>query len=337
MYDSMCEVHELTGISSFWIFEEEMALYRDSLREWGGLIRDDPERLFSWGGFTSAKSLEKWDLEELVSMGFNHVWIGVESVESPYAKNKGCEMAGLFADLHDMGVTTTGSIIFGLDHHTPRNVGKEMEYFNSLWPTTTQIGTLMPAEGTEVRRRLEAEGRIREATYKDSDLYSEILIHPNFQRGELRQVVMHAYDRFYQQNGPAVHRAARVWLNGARRFKRSVSRVLRRRAEVFARRARMLRPILLETLDHLPNDGVRESVRETLSLMADTLGSPSAEEQKQARLVARLFEFEQARREVFPRGPVEPELSVRRWVRGVEVDPERPQEQLRGGRPAVRA
>jgi len=318
-YDAMAEVHAATGISNFWIFEEDLCLYQDSVREWGGLIRDDPERAFSWACFSSVKSLSAWDLEELVAMGLNHVWIGVESLDSSLAKREGKDIAAIFRDLHDMGVTTTGSIIVGLDHHTPDNFHVDLDYFIKLYPTTTQIGTLMPADGTEERRRLDELGRVRKASYKDADLYSEILIHPNFKPGQLRETVFDAYDQFYAANGPALHRALRGWLAGARRFKSSTSKSLRRRAELCAQRALTARPIFLDTLDYLPNQAVRASVEDTLARLREEFGAPSAEDEARARLVARVFALEEARGEVFPRGPIEPAPSVRRWASGVEV------------------
>lgn len=321
MYDAMVQVHDQTGIDAFWLFEEDMCLYKDSLKTWGGLIRDDARRTLSWACFSTVKSLTSWDLEELVSMGFNHVWIGVESVNSPFSKNKGRDISGLFNELEDLGVTTTGSIIYGLDHHTPENLSAELEHFIALRPTTTQIGTLMPADGTELRARLDREGRVRKASYKDSDLYSEILIHPNFRQGQLRDAVFSGYDAFYEANGPAIHRAARTWVRGAARLNRSGNPALRRRGAMLAARVKAVRPVFLETLDYLPNDAVRDQVRETLAAMEEIVGRPESTERAQGRLVERIFALEQAKREVVPARSLEPSTTVRRWLDGVEVAP----------------
>jgi hypothetical protein len=294
-------------------------LYKDSLKSWGGLIRDDAERTLSWACFSTVKSLTSWDLEELVSMGFNHVWIGVESINSPFAKNKGRDIGGLFEELEDFGVTTTGSIIYGLDHHSPENLKQELEHFIALRPTTTQIGTLMPADGTELRARLDREGRVRKASYKDSDLYSEILIHPNFRQGELRDAVFGGYAAFYEANGPAIHRAARTWIRGARRLCGSTSPALRRRGAMLARRALAVRPVFLETLDYLPNDAVRDQVRATLANMEEVLGPPNGAERAQARLVERIFALEDAKRHVVGPQSIEPATTIRRWRNGVEI------------------
>jgi len=322
MYDAMVEVHQQTGIEYFYLYEEDLCLYQKSLQEWGGLIRDDPHHNFSWTCFSTIKSLTRWDLEELVAMGFSHVWVGVESVASPFGKSVGRDAQNLFDELHDLGVTTTGSMIFGLDHHTPDNLHREVDHLISLYPSTAQMGTLMPAEGTELRRRLEAEGRVRKGSYLDSDLYSELILHPEFEPGELRQAVFRGYDAFYRGAGPAIHRLARTWLRGARRLKGSANAVLLRRGQLLAARARATRPILLDSLDYLPTDEVRETVRETLGWMREECGAPSAEEEARARLVRRLFELEKAREEALEKEPREPTLVKRCWIEGREVSAE---------------
>jgi hypothetical protein len=324
MYDAMVQVHDTAGIDYFYIYEEDMCLYKKSLGEWGGLIRDDPDRTLSWACFSTVKSLSSWDLEDLVSMGFSHVWVGVESINSPFSKSEGRDTAGLFADLHDLGVTTTGSMIFGLDHHTPENLRGELDHLIGLYPSTAQLGTLMPAEGTALRDRLEREGRVRTGNYYDSDLHSELVIHPHFQEGQLQAAVLDGYATFYQGTGPAIHRIARTWIRGARRLARTTNPVLRRRAAVLASRARATRPIFLRTLPYLPSNEVRETVQETLGWMSEVLGPPTAEDEAKARLVDRIFALEIAKSEVFPPEPIEPDLRMRRWIRGQEVPADRP-------------
>jgi hypothetical protein len=320
MYDAMVKVHDDLGIGYFYLYEEDMCLYKKSLEEWGGLIRDDRDRNLSWTCFSTVKSLTRWDLEDLVAMGFSHVWIGVESVASPFSKSVGRDTLELFNNLQDLGVTTTGSMIFGLDHHEPDNLHLEVEHLAELYPSTAQMGTLMPAEGTALRARLEAEGRVLKGSYYDSDLYSELVIHPAFQRGELRQAVFDGYERFYRLTGPAIHRLARTWLRGARRLKRSPQEALRRRAGVLLERARATRPIFLETAAWLPNAEVQETVEETLGWMREELGAPTADEEAKARLVQRIFALEEVRREALGREVFEPSLRVRRWVSGREVE-----------------
>ncbi len=319
LYDAMADIHDRMGIQYFYLYEEDMCLYKKNMQEWGSLIREDRERKLSWTCFSTIKSLTSWDLEELVSMGFSHVWIGVESINSPFSKSVGRDTLDLFRELQRYGVTTTGSMIMGMDHHRPDNLAEEVSHLAGLYPATAQFGTLMPAEGTELRVRLEREGRVRQGNYYDSDLYSELVIHPEFQPGQLRQAVMDGYDELYRRIGPSIHRMARTWLQGARNLKNSPHEVLRRRASILAGRARVTRPIFLETLGYLPTDEIREMVRETLGWMREEFGAPTSEEEAQARLVEKIFAMERARSEAFPPEPFEPDLRLRRWLGGREL------------------
>lgn len=319
MYDTMVDIHDRTGISYFYIYEEDMCLYKKSLDAWGGAIRDDPDRTLFWHCFSTVKSLTSWDLEELVAMGLTHVWIGIESVNSPFSKSVGRDNLSLFNDLHSLGITTSGSIMFGQDHQTPESLHDELDHAEQLYPSTFQASVLIPSDGTQLRARLEAEGRLRKANYWDSDLYSEVIIHPKFKPGQLRDSIFWAYDEFYKRTGPAIHRLARHWITGAKRLKKSPNAGLRRRGEILAERARVARTILLETMGHLPTDQVRETVRETLGWIRDEVGAPTSAEEAQARLVKSIFDTELAKRQVFPAEPIEPNLKYRRWISGEEV------------------
>ena len=146
-----------------------------------------------------------------------------------------------------------------------------------------------------------------------------MIIHPAFQQGELRKAVFWAYDQFYNRTGPAIHRLARHWITGAKRFKNSPNAGLRRRAAILAERARTARTILLETGSYLPTDAVRETVRQTLAWIGEEVGAPTSAEEAQARLVKRIFDVEMAKREVYPPEPIEPNLKYRRWISGIEV------------------
>ena len=92
---------------------------------------------------------------------------------------------------------------------------------------------------------------------------------------------------------------------------------------MLAARAKAVRPVFLETLDYLPNDAVRDQVRETLAAMEEIVGPPESTERAQGRLVERIFALEQAKREVVPARSIEPWTTVRRWLDGVEVAPAR--------------
>src|SRR5205823_6635002 len=126
-------------------------------------------------------------------------WVGVESVDSPFHKSNGRPIAELFDELQHYGVTTTGSIIAGLDYHTRQNLPREFEHLASLFPSTVQISNLIAGPLTGLRERLEKEGRLLpDVDIRDSHLYSDMVAHPEFGRGELREWIFRGYDYVYE-------------------------------------------------------------------------------------------------------------------------------------------
>ena len=302
-------------IDNFLIYEEDLMLYyKRKLAELGQCIEDDREATFSYAGFASVKALSKHDIEKLVAQGFGHVWIGVESSSAPYKKRDGRDVKGLFDELHSLGVTTTGSIIFGLDHHVPEQLPGEVDFLSSLRPSTAQISNLMPAIGTKLRERLEDESRIMSLEYKDADLFSEIVSHPNFRPGELTPAIFSGYNQLYDAIGPSIYRIVDTWFTGYKNLRNSLNSSLRRRANLYAGRVKEALPLFLRTGEYLPNEDIRRQVTDMVDEVIAELGPPSSEQQAQSELIARIFALEDIKRQQLEETPNEPELSVRDYA-----------------------
>ncbi len=306
------------GIDSSLIFEEDFALYRDKVEELGSAIERHDGAPLSYACFASLRSLSDHDLEELVAKGLGHVWIGVESVNAPFDKRKGRDIRSVFAELRALGVTTTGSSIFGLDHHTPAELSKEVDFVVELAPSTVQLSNLMPAAGTKLRERLATEGRISMVGFKDADLYSEVVRHAAFQPGQIRKAIFDGYERIYETLGPSVYRVLDTWLTGYRNLRHSPNAALRKRAGLYAARAKALLPVFLRTGEFLPNDEIRRRVRDTVDEIAGDLGPVTSEQEDRAELIRRIFALEDGKRRYLPPAPIEPELSVRDYAPSVE-------------------
>jgi hypothetical protein len=313
MYEAMKEqCRESDGkISNFLIFEEDLMLFKNKVSEMGELIEKDPQDSLGYACFATVKALSRWDLEKIIAGGFQHVWIGVESMAVPYKKGEGRDMKGLFDELHSYGVTTTGSMIFGLDHHTPEMIPRETDYMASLRPSTCQFGSLIPASGTALRQRLEDEGRIRNYDYRESDLFSDVLLHPNFQEGELKRVTLKAYEDLYQAIGPSIYRLWTTWFAGYKKLHASSRIGLQKRAEVYAGRVKRLRPLFMQTGEYLPNDEIRRQVIESLREVAAEFGPPTVSDYGRAELFKHIFALEDAKSRYLEKKFVEPNLTVR--------------------------
>lgn len=308
IYETMTYMRDKAAnkVDHFLIYEEDFMLYEDKVKELGKLIREDMDNPLTFACFASVRSISNYDLEELVSMGMGHAWIGIESVDPPFKKRFGRDIKGLFHELHSLGVTTTGSSIFGLEHHTSENLSKEIDFINLLRPSTVQLANLMPGEGSPLRIRLEREGRIRKVGFKDADLYSEIIDHPNFGPGEITTEIFKGYERIYNTLGPSIYRVLDTWFTGYKNLRKSPNPVLKRRSELYAEKVKGLIPIFLETARYLPNDEVRTEVKNTLDEISYELGEPGPGQVRTGELIGRIFDLEYAKRKNIEAKPIEP-------------------------------
>jgi haloalkane dehalogenase len=313
LYQAMRYMYKNANISRFLIFEEDFLLYRKTVKELGRLIREDRDHHFTFACFASIKSISGYDLEELVSMGLGHVWIGIESIEPPFKKRYGRDIEDTFQQLHALGVTTTGSVIFGLDHHTPENLPAEVDFVINLSPSTVQLSNLMAAEGTPLRERLEKENRIRKIGFKDADLYSEIIEHPSFRTGEIPAAINTGYERLYNTIGPSLFRILKTWLSGYTHLKHSRDPVLRKRAEGFEEMIKGVYPVFLNTRQYLPNDDVSRQVQATLNDVFTEFGPPGPKQINSGKLMGKIFDLEATKKEYLEPKPIEPPTLITRY------------------------
>lgn len=297
LYDLMKRYDRELGVRDFIIYEEDFFLYRKQINRFIERTRTEGAP-FSYACYATIFSLSRYPLEDLVKSGLSHVWIGVESKASPFKKSTGVPVEELFAQLNSYGVTTTGSIIAGLDFHKKDNLHREFRHLASLFPSTVQISNLIAGPGTPLRSRLEAERRLLEGVdLKDSHLYSDTIEHPEFGRGELRELIFEGYEYVYQTIGPGLSRILRTWFEGYKTMRDASDPQLRARAGILCRRVEGVRPIFASTAEFLPNDLVRQQLRDALDEMDQVLGPLDSKQAAYAELVRRIFEQETERLE----------------------------------------
>lgn len=311
LYDAMLYMHNNTnGVNHFLIFEEDFMLYKDKVNELGKCIEGDKDHDFTYGCFASARALSNYDFEALVSGGLGHVWVGIESMEAPFRKRKVSDLNEVFSRLHSLGVTTTGSSIFGLDHHTPVTLPQEVNYVIDLCPSTVQLSNLMPAEGTPLRRRLEKAGRIHTLGFKDADLYSEVIDHPNFSPGEINSAIFGGYEKIYHTIGPSIYRILETWFAGYKNLKKSLTNTLNRRAGLYEQKIKGLLPVFLNTNQYLPNEDIKDKVGNTLEEIISEFGAPTPEQVEKSSLIGKIFDLEDVKKRTLKDKPIEPDLSI---------------------------
>jgi haloalkane dehalogenase len=309
----------------FTIFDEDLFVDAEYVRELGRLIRRD-EEMFPYGGiryfaFGSMRSLSQFSFEELVANGLSTVWIGVESTiddvltsEHAVAKRACDDVHAFIHGLQDHGIGVTASTILGWDFHTPENILADIDAFVALEPLFYQVTPLVPCPGTQLYRRLQEDGRFLPGQDWSFKQYQddEVMERKNFARGELRRFYDLALDKLFQENGPSQIRLVDLALNGYLKFKDSAEPYLRARATASADSARMLRLFLLACERLAPNERVAQKARDVEARCKVEFGEMS---QGQQQAAARLYDLLRERKERLDRGELDPiTYAPTRWT-----------------------
>ncbi|MCM8757099.1 MAG: hypothetical protein NC823_01290, partial [Candidatus Omnitrophica bacterium] len=248
-----------------WIFDEDFFDDPSYVRELARLINKDSDLSLDrihWGAFASVRALSAFSIDELVRMGVQSLWIGIESKFSHLPKRQGRDIGELFDALHAAGITTVGSFIVGWDHHTQQNLEEDIAHVVRLNPTFSQISSLMPCPGTRLWKQLEANKRLKTKGFrwKDFHLYSTMHRHLHLTEEQIYQGVKETLRRLYEINGPSVLRSLEVYLQGYRWCKNHPDNRIRKRAAFHERWCKEIRPVLTAVKIFLPTPPVKKKV-----------------------------------------------------------------------------
>jgi hypothetical protein len=110
----MCETERQLGTTAFFMMDENFLLYRKRALE---LLDVMKARGKAWSlyVFSSANAIKKYEIRQLVELGIEWIWLGLESGSAAYAKLKGTDTLELARTLQSHGIRVHGSTIIGLD------------------------------------------------------------------------------------------------------------------------------------------------------------------------------------------------------------------------------
>lgn len=216
------------------IIEEDFLIHRDRAREYLDCVKQDRRDPIKISCFASARAISMWDPDDLVRMGVEAIWIGVESRRADYSKLKGLDITKIMHSLHERGINTLASLIIGHDFHTLDMIRDDLEYLISLRPSLSQFLIMTPACSTPFFERLRDQGRlIADVPHREWDGFHLTFTHPNISKPDMEQALLDMYDEEYRRLGPSVLRYVERQLDGYLRYRNSDDELLRIRAEQY--------------------------------------------------------------------------------------------------------
>ena len=168
-------------------------------------------------------------IKELKKPGYDIV--GISSITTNLLKVE--YMCRLVRELQSHGIHILGSTIIGLDHHTPENIDQAIDYAVGHGTDFHQFMLYMPLPGTPLHEEMAAQGLLLdEAQCPIPDTHGQFRFnyrHPHIPEGLESQLILRAFQRDFEVNGPSILRVLRTTLAGWKRHRDHLNPRIRRR------------------------------------------------------------------------------------------------------------
>jgi len=222
LFEIMRQLERDMHVRSFFVMDENFLFHRKRALRLLELMEKHGK---SWSlyVFSSANVLRSYTIDQLVRFGISWVWMGIEGCNSQYTKLNGIDTFELVRELQSHGIRVLGSTIIGLENHTPENIDEAIDYAARHDTDFHQFMLYTPIPGTPLHAELSAKGVMKDPSeYHLSDIHGQLILnyrHPSFNDRQTAELMVRAFDRDFQINGPSTVRIVRTTLAGYRRHK----------------------------------------------------------------------------------------------------------------------
>jgi hypothetical protein len=279
LFETACRIADARGSDEFFVMDENFLKDRD--RAWQLLeLMERHRRPFGFQVFSSAEAIQAFGIDNLVRLGVNFLWIGVESAsrEGNYAKNEGVDAPALVRALRDRGISVLVSGILCSEHHTPENIGRDIDFLVGLEPDLVQFMLLTPLPVTGLYRDMQRDGLLREdLPFEEWHGQKELSWrHPAFPGDQAARWLEEAFRRDHEVNSSSMYRMVETAFRGWERLAQMPGRDawLDVRMERLAKRTRDWSPTLAVLSRHGVNAVERQRARALELRIAAALGPP---------------------------------------------------------------
>jgi radical SAM superfamily enzyme YgiQ (UPF0313 family) len=219
LYRVMCDAELGLGARSFFMMDENFLLHKRRALELLACMQAGG-KAWSLYVFSSANAIRQYEMRQLVELGVEWIWLGLESPRNGYVKLEGTDTLALTRSLQAHGICVLGSTIIGLEHHTPDNLGEEIEHAIAHDTVFHQFMLYTPMPGTPLYAQIAAEGGLLEGVDL-ADVHGQFRFnfrHPAISREASRGFLDGAFRADFARNGPSLYRLMRTLLERHRRY-----------------------------------------------------------------------------------------------------------------------
>ena len=222
LFEIMCALEAGLRPEGFFVMDENFLFNQKRALRLLELM-ETHNKSWSLNIFSSVDVLRRYTMAQLVGLGINWVWLGLEGKDSRYKKLAGTDTVGLVRELQSHGIRVLGSSIIGLEEHTPDNLDQAIDYAVSHNTDFHQFMLYTPIPGTPLYAEAEAQGTLLGVTEISlADIHGQLKFnyrHPHIRDGQETEFLLHAFQRDFEVNGPSVVRIIRTMLRGWKCYK----------------------------------------------------------------------------------------------------------------------
>jgi radical SAM superfamily enzyme YgiQ (UPF0313 family) len=211
LFEVMADAERRLGSQAFFMMDENFLLHKRRALELLSCMRAQGKP-WSLYVFSSANAIRQYDVRQLVDLGVEWIWLGLESPRNGYVKLAGADTRALTATLQAHGICVLGSTIVGLEHHTPHNIWDDLDHAIAHDTVFHQFMLYTPMPGTPLHREVAGEGRLL-ANADLADMHGQFgfnFRHPAISRAESKALLDAAFRADYERNGPSLYRLMRT-------------------------------------------------------------------------------------------------------------------------------
>lgn len=232
LFDIMCQLEAVMKVQSFFVMDENFLLHRARAMRLLELMKLH-NKAWALYVFSSANAIKLYTTEELVALGVSWVWMGLEGKNSQYGKLHGIDTFALVKELQAHGIRVLGSSIIGLEEHNAENIGEAIDYAVSHDTEFHQFMLYSPSPGSPLHAELKQRGVIMsDGEINPADVHGQYRFnwrHPSIEPGAETEMLLRAFKRDFEVNGPSILRVVRTTLEGWKRYRNHPDARVRRR------------------------------------------------------------------------------------------------------------
>ncbi len=222
LFEVMCGLERDMKVRSFFVMDENFLIHRKRALRLLELM-EEHGKAWSLYIFCSANVMRSYTIEQIVALGISWVWMGLEGKDAAYTKLRDADTRTLVRTLQSHGIRVLGSSIIGMENHTLENIDEAIDYAVEHDTEFHQFMLYTPIPGTPLYAEHQAAGTmLPKEEYVEADIHGQLKFnfrHPHIPRGAEGQLMIRAFNRDFEVNGPSVVRIARTVLNGWKRYK----------------------------------------------------------------------------------------------------------------------